>query len=89
MFRNGGDEYKAALEGAVNAAKQQVALESAGKALGGIIGFTFATFFLPLVAVYAWNGMTPNGWMEWSYLPTVAGLFFIRIMIHWVRTEGK
>ncbi len=81
------DRFVGAMTGAINAAKTQAAAEATGKVLSTLFGFAFATFVLPLVALYAWNGLTPDGWVEWSYLPTVAGLFFFRIMIHWVRSE--
>lgn len=87
-MRNGDrGEFTNAMTGAINAAKKQVALESAGKALGGIIGFGFATFAVPLIALYAWGGMTPEDWADLAYLPTVAGFFVFRILIHWMRTE--
>lgn len=83
------EPFVKAMSGAINAAKVQAASEVLTKVLNVAIGFTFATFFMPLVLVYAWNGLTPNGWVEWEYLPTVAALFFFRIMIHWARTEGR
>jgi uncharacterized membrane protein YqaE (UPF0057 family) len=75
------------MTGAINAAQRQVANETVGKVLGTIIGLAFATFFLPFVAVYAWNGMTPEGWVDLAYRPTVAGFFVFRVLLHWVRTE--
>ena len=81
------EPFVGAMTGAINAAKRQAVADTAGKVFGTLIGVAFATFVLPLVALYAWNGLTPDGWVDWSYLPTVAGLFFFRIMIHWVRSE--
>lgn len=79
------DAFVGAMTGAINAAQTQVATEAVGKAIGGFIGYVGAAFLLPLVAVYAWNGMTPEGWVDLSYLPTVAGFFVGRILLGWVK----
>ncbi len=81
------DRFVGAMTGAINAAKTQAAVESMVKVIGTLIGLAAVTFLVPLLAVYAWNGLTPDGWVDWSYLPTVAGLFLFRVMIHWVRSE--
>lgn len=80
-MRNGGDE----LLGMLETAKEKAALTAVTAAAGGILGFAIATFLVPFLAVYAWNGLTPEGWVDLSYLPTVAGMFVFHILIGWVR----
>lgn len=89
MQQNGGEEnnYKEAMTDAINAAKAQAATEAVGKALGGTIGFLAAVFLLPLVAVYAWNGLTPESFPDWQYLPAVAGFLVGRILLCWVKAR--
>jgi hypothetical protein len=90
QFGNGEQEhdYKEALTGAINAAQAQVAANAVTKVLGAITGFAAATFLIPFVAVYAWNGLTPEGFHDLSYLPTVAGFFVGRIVLKWVKSNG-
>lgn len=83
-MRNGGDEVRSALEGAVGAAK---AADAVSKVLGVITGSLLALFFVPFVALYAWNGLTPDSFVNGSYLPLVAATFVFRVVLHWVRSE--
>lgn len=85
MEKRDREPFVEAMSGAINAAKAQAATEATLKVFGTLIGFVFATFFLPLLVVYAWNGMTPDGWVALPYLPTVSALLFFRIMILWVK----
>lgn len=88
MMRNGGNELREALEGAVNAAQKQAAVE---KALGGggtLFGWVAAVFLVPAIAMYAWNNLTPESVANWEYLPVVAAFFVVRILIGWVRGQG-
>lgn len=87
MQQNGGD-YKEAMTDAINAAKARAAVEAVAKVLGTFIGYAGSVFLIPFLVVYAWNGLTPEGWVDLSYLPAVAGLFAFRIMILWVRPKN-
>lgn len=80
--QNGGDQYKAAMENAVETAKDQAFAQSAFAIAGGLLGNAAAIFFIPLLAVYAWNGMTPEGWVDWTYWPTVAGFVVFSFLIN-------
>lgn len=90
QFGNGGEEhdYKEALTSAINAAKAQAATEAVTKVLGAILGFAAATLFVPFLAVYAWNGLTPEGWADLSYLPAVAGFVVCRALLKWVKSKN-
>lgn len=85
MQQNGGDQHKAVIEEAVEAAKDQAFAQSALAVAGGLLGHAAAIFLIPLLAIYAWNGMTPEGWVDLTYWPTVAGFFVIRLLINWVK----
>lgn len=76
-----------AMTDAINAAKAQTVANTATKVLGGTIGFLAATFLLPLLIVYAWNGLTPESFPDWQYLPAVAGFFVTRILLYWVKAR--
>ncbi len=69
------------------AAEVQEFANSVGKFIGLGFGVLFTTFFLPFLIVYAYNGLQPAVWPDISYLPTVAGLFVFRTLVHMVRTE--
>lgn len=74
-----------AMSGAIDAAKAQAATEKMLQVGGTIIGIALGALLVPFLVVYAWNGLTPEGWVEWSYLPTVAGLLAFRILRNWAR----
>ncbi len=69
------------------AAEVQEFANSIGKYIGLGFGFLFTTFFVPFLIVYAYNGLQPAVWPDISYLPTVAGLFVFRVLVHMGRTE--
>ena len=61
--------------------------DAAGRFIGTLIGTAFDLFLVPVVIVYAYNGLQPEIWADISYLPTVAGLFVFRILIRMIRDE--
>ena len=87
--RGNGDEksFEEQMQEALGHAKDQVVADAAGKVFGVLTGFLFTTFFVPFVAVYAYNGMQPAVWPDISYLPTLAGFFVFRQIIHMLRSE--
>lgn len=87
MFRNGGNEFREALEGAVNAAQKQAAVERTIGGGGTLFGFVLAAFLVPAIAMYAYNNLTPESFANWEYLPTVAAFFVVRILLGWVRGQ--
>ncbi len=60
---------------------------SIAKMIGSVVGYGIALFIVPLLIVYAYNGLQPAVWPDISYLPTVAGLFSFRVLIHMTRRE--
>ncbi len=78
--------YVGAMAEAIRRAQAQTAGKTAAKFFSTLIGVAIAAFLIPLLAVYAWNGMTPEGWVDWPYLPTVAGLFVLRIVLNWAKS---
>ncbi len=87
---NGNGEEGAdgdAFSEAIKRATLQTFAERLGALAGTAIGFLFTVFLLPLIIVYAYNGMQPEVWADISYLPTVAGLFVFRALVHMLRTE--
>lgn len=82
-----GEGFEEKMQSALGKAKDQVVADTVGKVFGVTTGFLFTTFFVPFVAVYAYNGMQPAVWSDISYLPTVAGFFVFRVVIHMVRNE--
>ena len=86
-----GENIEDQMQSAMGEAKNQAVSDAAGKVLGKVFGvltgFLFMTFFVPFVAVYAYNGMQPPVWPDVSYLPAVAGFFVFRHLIHMLRSE--
>ncbi len=82
-----GKSFEEKMNKALGQSKEQVVADAAGKVVGVFSGFLFTTFFVPFVAVYAYNGMQPAVWPDISYLPTLAGFFVFRQIIHMLRSE--
>ncbi len=80
-----GDSFEEKMEKALGTAKDQVVANAAGTVFGVFTGFLFTTFFVPFVAVYAYNGLQPAVWPDISYLPALAGFFVFRQVIQMVR----
>ena len=77
------DEMRKALE----TEESKSASYQLSKFIGSGIGFLFATFFVPFLIVYAYNGLQPAVWADISYLPAVVGLFVFRTLVHMLRSE--
>ncbi len=77
--------YTGAMTKAIRAAKVAAAIQ----AIGGGIGLAARIFALPFLAIYAWNGLTPEGWAHWEYWPAVAGFAVVNVLIASIRGSGK
>lgn len=82
-----GNDPRNIMHEALEAKKLEAFATSLGKFAGVITGFLFTLLVVPLLIVYAYNGLQPEVWANISYLPTVAGLFVFRILIHMIRKE--
>lgn len=82
-----GEGFEEDAQSALDKTKEQAIADTVGKVFGVLTGFLFTTFFVPFVAVYAYNGLQPPVWPDISYLPAVAGFFVFRHLIHTLRSE--
>ena len=82
-----GEEFKAMMKEAMNQPKERSAAEKLGAMVGTLIGLLVTSFFVPFLIVFAYNGLQPAVWPDISYLPTVAGLVVLRILVHMIRKE--
>lgn len=82
-----GESLEEQMRAALGQSKEKVVMDAMGKVFGAFTGFLSTTFFVPFVAVYAYNGLQPAVWPDISYLPAVAGFFVFRVVIHMVRKE--
>lgn len=82
-------EFTEAMTKVISAAQTAAQVERFYKVVGGGIGLAARVFGLPWLAIYAWNGLTPENWAHWEYLPTVAAFVVINVLISTIRGSSK
>lgn len=82
-----GESIEEQMKSTLGEAKDQAVAGAIGKVFGVLTGFAVTTFFVPFVAVYAYNGLQPAVWPDISYLPALAGFYVFRMIIHMMRSE--
>ncbi len=87
------EEFISAMTEAIEAAKRQVkretALESVSKAGSTFVSNLVTVFVLPVMTLFAWNGLTPESFPDWNYWPTLIGLLVVRVILSWVRANNE
>lgn len=82
-----GNRFRNSMQEAITNAQANALATQISKFVGGVTGFMFSAFVVPFLIVYAFNGLQPAIWPDISYLPTVAGLFVFRTLVHMLRSE--